>query len=359
MKLFLLPTMVVFLSCGQEKSETIKPIVQNITESVYASGLVKSRNQYQVFSPVNGIISKQLVTEGDTVKKGQAIITLLNETPQLNVENAQLAASYSSIPYNLDRLNELKKNIELARDKMKNDSLLFRRQQNLWKEEIGSRHDLEQRELAWKNSTSNYQVALLQLKELEKQINFNAKQANKNLQVLNSINKDYTIRAIQEGKIYSILKQPGEMVNSQTPIAIIGDVDKFYMELQVDEFDISKIKLGQEVFVSMDSYKGQVFGATLTKILPLMDDRSRSFEVEAEFNTVPPHLFPNLTVEANILVSTQKNAITIPRTYLINEDSVIMKNGKRKKVKTGLRDYQRVQIIEGLGQEDLIKKPPK
>ncbi|MGZ5255546.1 MAG: efflux RND transporter periplasmic adaptor subunit, partial [Flavitalea sp.] len=355
MKLFLLAAIVVFCACNQKQEETTTPILQNITESVYASGIVKSKNQYQVFSTVNGIIRQKLVTEGDTVRKGDVLVTLLNETPKLSSENAQLAATYSSVSYNMDRLNELKINIDLARAKVQNDSALFRRQQNLWNQEIGTRNELEQRELTWKNSVTNYQATILKYNNLKKQIDFTAQQSLKNLEITNSTNKDYTIKARQDGRVYSILKEQGEMVNTQTPIAVIGDINDFVMELQVDEYDIAKIKPGQKVFVSMDSYKGQAFEATVTKIQPIMDNRSRSFEVEAIFTSKPPNLYPNLTVEANILISTKENAMTIPRTYLVDENEVLLKNGDKRKVVTGLKDYQRVEIISGLSKNDLLK----
>jgi len=313
MNRFLLAVIICLVACNQKQEETTSPVIQNITESVYASGIVKSRNQYQVFSTVNGILAQKKVSEGDTVQKGDVLVTLLNEAQRLNSENAELAATYSSVAYNTDRLNELKINIDLARAKMHNDSSLFQRQQNLWKQEIGTRNELEQRELAWKNSITIYQAALLKYNSLKKEIDFRAQQAQKNLQISNSTNQDFSIKARQDGRVYSILKEPGELVTPQTPIAVIGDLSEFVMELQVDEYDIAKIKPGQKVFVSLDSYKGQVFEATVTKIQPIMDNRLRSFEIEAAFLSKPSNLYPNLTVEANILISTKANAMTITR----------------------------------------------
>lgn len=356
MKRLFLATIVIFISCNNKGEETTQPIAQNITESVYASGILKSKGQYEVYSTVNGIIGQKLVTEGDIVHKGDAIVTLLNETPQLNAENARLAATYSSVSSNVERLNELKANIDLAWAKLQNDSALFQRQQNLWKEEIGTRNEMEQRELAYKSSMTAYQASLVQYNNLKKQIDFTAQQSFKNLQINNSVNNDYTIKARQDGKVYSILKEQGEMVNTQTPIAVIGDVNEFVMELQVDEYDIGKIKLAQKVFVTMDGYKGQVFEGSLTKVQPIMDDRSRSFKVEATFISRPSLLYPNLTVEANILISTKKNALTIPRTYLLDDNTVLLKDGEKRKVVTGLKDYQLVEIISGLSKDDLIEK---
>ena len=61
-KIILFSLIIFFISC-KKNVEKIHPIVQDITESVYASGTIKSKNQYQVFSKVNGIIENIYVDE--------------------------------------------------------------------------------------------------------------------------------------------------------------------------------------------------------------------------------------------------------------------------------------------------------
>ena len=168
---------------------------------------------------------------------------------------------------------------------------------------------------------------------------------------------DYNITAKQSGKVYKIMKEAGEMVNAQTPIAIIGDANNYLLELEVDEFDIGKIKPGQKVFVTMDSYKGRVFEATVMRIDPIMNQSSRSFTVEATFNTKPENLYPFLTAEANILIHTKENALTIPRNYLLDDEHVLLENGEKKKVTIGLKDYQKVEVLSGLTKDDVLQKP--
>lgn len=348
--------LLLLLACNS-KQEQIQPTVENITESVYASGTVKSKNQYQVFPSANGLIQDILVTEGDEVKKGTPIVRIENETAELQAENARITANYSSVSANADKLRELKINIDLARSKMNNDSLLLTRQQNLWNQGIGSRNELEQRELAYKNSQTAYRSAILRYNDLQKEINLAAKQSQKNLQISNALAGDYTVKSETDGKVYNILKEKGEMVNTQTPIAVIGDAEDFILELQVDEYDIARIRLGQKVLISMDSYKGQVFEAQVTKINPIMNERSRSFTVEAVFITQPPSVYPNLTAEANILIQTKEDALTIPRSYLVNDSLVIMANDEKRKVITGLKDYKKVEIIKGLAANETIVKP--
>jgi hypothetical protein len=46
-----------------------------------------------------------------------------------------------------------------------------------------------------------------------------------------------------------------------------------------------------------------------------MDARSRTFKIEAHFLQVPVKLYPNLTAEANIIIQTKENTITIPKLF--------------------------------------------
>ena len=76
--------LILTVSC-KRSNEKIHPTVETILESVYASGIVKSKNQYQVYSTVNGLIQEILVSEGDTVKKGDPLMKVLNESLSLLV----------------------------------------------------------------------------------------------------------------------------------------------------------------------------------------------------------------------------------------------------------------------------------
>ncbi len=350
---------LLLLAACAPKQEKIQPTISPISESVYASGNIKSKNQYQVYSTANGLIQKIVVTEGAIVKKGDPLFFLLNETSKLNTDNARLAAEYAGIGANKDKLKELEISIDLAKSKQLNDSLLLVRQQNLWTKQIGTQVELEQKELTFKNSKTAHETALLRYRELEKQLTFTAQQSKKNLEISSAIRNDYCIRSELDGKVYSILKEPGEMVNLQSPVAIIGDATEFVLELQVDEYDIAKIKIGQKIVIGMNSYKGQAFEAMLTKIYPMMNERSRSFTIEAVFTKSPPSLYPFLTVEANIIIQTKEKALTIPRNYLLEDDFVILENKEKKKVTVGLKDYQRAEILDGLTVNDILLNPLK
>ena len=350
--------LLTFVAC-KKNQEFTKPLVENITESVYASGTIKSNNQYQVFSALPGLVKQVFVTEGSLVKKGDLLFSIENETSQLSAENARLQYNYYSMNANVEKVNQQKINIELAKVKMDNESVLLERQRNLFSQEIGTKNELDQRELNFKNASFLYNSALLKLEELKKQLKFAEDQSKKNLEISTTLSGDRLIKSTINGKVYSVLKSKGEMINSQTSIAVIGEADNFYLEMQVDEYDITRLVNGQKIALSMDSYKGQVFEAVVRKINPLMNERSRSFMVEADFIRQPPTLYPNLTVEANIIIQSKEKVLTIPRNYLTEDSFVWISEKEKKKVVTGLKDYQKVEIISGIAAGDIIYKPIK
>ena len=348
---------LVMIAACKDQVETTSPVRENITESVYASGILRSKNQYQVFSTVNGLLQKVYVDEGDTIKKGAPLFSILNETSSLYRENAQLAADLADFRSNQNKLEELKLNIDLAKSKLLNDSLLMVRQQNLWSQNLGSRIEVERAELNFKNAKTAYSSAKLRYADEKRRLEIVSKQAQKNLQISLKNEGDFTITSNISGRIYSLLKEQGEMVNTQTPLAVIGDATDFILELQVDEYDITAIKPGQEVKVTMDSYKGEVFDAIVSKVNPILNERSKTALVEAVFVKQPPSLYPNLTLEANILLEVKENVLTLPRQYIYKDQFVITAAGDTLAIKTGIKDYLKAEILEGITENDVLILP--
>lgn len=355
----LLPLLLIGLLLGacSEERETIRPSVETITESIYASGIIKSDHQYQVFATVNGIVEEVLVEDGDTVHKGQPLIVLSNTAQRLNKENAELAASYYDFNANQEKLNDAQQAISLSRDKMRNDSSLYFRQMSLWKQNVGTKVELEQRELVYENSRNSYQSAIVRYNDLKRQLAFQANQSKKNLLISQELENNYTLRSDLDGIVYSLNKEKGELVGPQTPIAVIGDANHFVLEMQVDEYDITQIRKGQKVIVSMDSYKDQVFEASVTRISPMMNERTKTFTVEARFVKQPAVLYPNISFEASIVLHTKEKALLIPRSFLRDDNTVVLSDGRKVKVTTGLKDYRKVEIISGLKPEDELITP--
>ncbi len=340
-----------------KKEESISPTTGNITESVYASGTIKSANQYQAFVAVSGIIEEIYVQEGQEVEVGTPLLRVSNETQKFNLENAKLSANFNDQANNQGKLVEAEAIAQTSKSKLKLDSSLFARQKALWAQQVGTRVAYEQAELNFQSSKANYVSAQQRLTDLRRLINFSSAQTKKNVQISARQSEDFILKSQVKGTVFNLLKEKGELVSPQTPIAVLGNAQNLTLEMQVDENDIFQVKLGQQVAVTFDAYKNQVFEAKVTKIATIMNERNKTFLVEANFTKAPEKLFPNVTFEANIILRTKQNALILPRNYLKNDSMVTLVDGSTRIVKLGLTDFQKAEILQGLSSKDQVVKP--
>jgi HlyD family secretion protein len=349
----------LMVSCSKKEVEAIQPKKGTITESVYASGVIKAENQYTVFSTVNGVLQKINATVGQSISQGQSLFQIESEKAALNTENARLAyqLSQESNRYIQDKISEMETKVQIAKDRLALDQSVYNRNKNIKEYKVISEVEYERVELAYKNSKSNYESALKQLSQLRSQLKNEQNRNNINLKISEKSQSDFTIKSAFSGELFDVLVKEGTLITTQTPLAIIGKKNSYVLELDVDENDMVRVTVGQKLVVTLDSYKGKVFDATVDKIYPIMDERSRTFKIEAHFDAPPAKLYPNLTAEANIIITTKKNVVTIPKSYLIDEEYVLVNEDEKRKVKIGLSDYQNIEIMEGLSATETIYKP--
>jgi len=352
-------SIALLLSCSNKDNNSTQPTQGDITESVYASGIVKSENQYTVYSTVSGVLQKINVTVGQSIVQGQSLFQLESDKATLNTENARLTYQLSNenSSYIQDKIAEMETKVQAAKDKLALDQSVYNRNKNIKQYNIISEVEYERVELAYKNSKSNYETALKQLSQLRIQLKNEQIRNKNNLSISEKSQNDFEIKSAFSGELFDILVKEGTLITPQMPLAVIGKKNAYLLELDVDENDMVKVSIGQKVVVTLDSYKGQSFEATVDKIYPIMDERSRTFKIEAHFVKTPTKLYTNLTAEANIIIQTKKNALTIPKSYLIDDEYVLVNKDEKRKVKIGLNNYQNVEILEGLTAGETIYKP--
>lgn len=339
--------LVLLASCGGDR-ETTKPTVGPITESVYASGVVKAAGQYQVYPTATGQVVALLVKEGDTVKVGTPLLRIDDRSSSASSRSAsaQVRLLEQNASDNGPVLVQLREVLEQARDRFAVDSSNYERQKALWAQQIGSKSELEQRELAFNTSKAAVVRASKALAETRDRLRTELDVARNNATISAAGNEDRTPASLIDGIVYDLLVEPGELATPQKPVAVVGSATDLYLELEVDEKDIARVQVGQIVSVTLELYE-YAFDATVTRIIPIMDPRSRTFTVEARFKETPPKLFPNITAEANIVLRMKDDALTIPAGYL-DGDHVFTGEEERTPVEIGVRDLERVEILGGV-----------
>ncbi|MEB8328844.1 HlyD family efflux transporter periplasmic adaptor subunit [Flavobacteriaceae bacterium KMM 6897] len=355
----IIPCLLLLVSCGK-KQETVRPLETKMIESVYSSVTIQPDSLYQVYSAVSGILDINLVEEGDLVYKGAPILQIINTSPKLNTENARLNVKLAKENYqgNFAILRDLQDEIKAALLRFKNDSINFYRQENLWKQKIGSKLEYDTKKLNFELATNQLQLLRSKYNRTKNELKTQLEQAENNYKTSLINTKDFRVDSKINGKVYALLKNPGEVVSTMEPIAAIGKNDAFVIEMLVDEVDIVKISVGLKALITLDAYGSDVFETKISKIYPRKDERSQTFKIEAVFISPPKVLYPGLSGEGNIIVAEKENTLTIPKEYLLEGNKVMTSDGSVT-VSIGLQNLDRVEILSGITKESELLKPER
>jgi HlyD family secretion protein len=348
----------VAASCGNNNEGT-KPQVKALIEAVYASGFVVSKDEYQLFAQAEGFLSEKLVDEGDIVKKGDPLFVLESgqQTARYQIarETYQLAAkNYANDSPVLKELNAAK---ETAKTKMSFDSLNFVRYSNLLKTSATSQSEYDRIKLLHENSRNEFILQNSRYAKTKNQLELELQNAKNQLAIASDESGRYTVRSEVDGVVFMTAKQKGELVRRNEMIAIVGKRNAFYLELNVDELDVQRVKEGQEVLARIDAYPDKVFNAVISKVYPMVDRRQQAVTVEAELKDQLPGGFSGLALEANIIIRKKERAVVIPKSKLLPGDSVLVRSNdgvKKVKVVTGIETLDEVEIMEGLDSGKLL-----
>lgn len=352
---------LLFTSCN-DNSDSILPELKTINQAVYASGNIYPSEEYKVFANADGFITELKIQEGDSVLKDQDLMIIENDMQQARYESSEKIydVAKSNVSNNSPVIEEYQAALNTLKQKLTLDSLNYTRFQNLYNQQACSKSDLEKATLQYTATKNEYLSKKSGLIRLKNQLTIDLKNAEAQYKVSAKDAKNYTIKSLMNGRVYELLKERGEAVRRNEPIAIIGDYSDLKIKLIIDELDLPKLKLNQKILIKVDMFKDQVFEAKLTKIYPKLNKYDQSFRADAVFvNSKMPDLY-GLSLEANIIIDHKENALCIPKNYLISNDSLLIEQNNEKlkiKVIKGIEDFDYVEILEGINKDTKIFKP--
>ncbi len=351
------PTLaLVFLlslfSC-KDTQVKIKPERRIWVESIYASSKIEALNQYAHHAEVNGRLLRYAVNEGDTVNSGDLIAVLEGIDPETRLRIAKFQREYALSSANT--LKEIEMQIGSAQELALQDSIDFFRQKRLQSKGIGSQQQMENRRLKYEQSKRALLGQKLRLKTLTGEIQAQLKQAEQNVAMAQKQRDAYYIYAVRSGRVYELKAVSGELLSPQQSIALIGDAHKFQVNMEIDERDISRIRVGQEAVVKLDAYPN-TFRAQIVHITPRLDLQTQTFHAEAFFKESHPKFYPGLTAESNIILQEKSNVLVLPAAAVQEGDFVETSQG-RVPLKIGLRNAQYAEVLSGIDENTEIFLP--
>ena len=189
---------------------------------------------------------------------------------------------------------------------------------------------------------------------------------------------DYSVTAPISGTVITKNAKEGDNINAayNSSLAVIYDLSKVKFKMQIDELDVLKISVGQEVSVRADALEGVEMTGHITNISLEANTSGgvTEYPVTVELDEVGD-LLPGMNVSATIVLKEEKDALCIPVDALMRGDVVYMKNGEGEettpeelaagvpegfhevKVTVGISSDSYVQILSGLKPEDEVYVP--
>jgi len=177
---------------------------------------------------------------------------------------------------------------------------------------------------------------------------------------LNQLNKsleDYVITSPVSGVVQKRYVKLSEFATPQTPLAVISDRNSLCAEVQIDEIYISKIKTGQKVNMKLDALGDKTYTGSVKSIesTGVPKDGVTYYTVKIKIDDFS-EMKVGMNVNVDIIVEEKSDVLLVPTKYINGTEVIRIKNGKTEKikVKTGIRNKDYTEIIEGLNPDDRI-----
>jgi HlyD family secretion protein len=318
-------------------------VEQTVTNS--KAGTVKVRKRANLSPEIGGRVVYLNAEEGQRVRKDQLVIRLDDTEYKASLVLAEKAADSAAAT-----MKEACVSADLARKE-------WQRNQTLHQQGIVSDAILDE-------SSNRYEAA----KSRCEAGHADASRARANVEVARAALKKTEVRAPFDGIVVEVTTEIGEWITPSPPgvpippVIDMLDETGIYVEAPIDETDAAKLRTGQPTRISLDPYPDQTFAGTLTRIAPFVRDvegQNRTVDCEAEFKDreFSKKLLPGTSADIEVILSARENVLRIPAYALMEGSRVLMVINdtlQARSVKTGLRNWDYVEILEGLKEGDII-----
>lgn len=310
--------------CGSqdaaEQQETVSRIpvdvetveVQDFDKLITLGGLTAAENTVQVIAKVGGMeqIKAVHVKVGDKVSAGQVLAQLDNETSAINLSNAQLAYDNAYTNY-------------------ENAKQLF---------ELGavSQSDLNQLKMAYENANNTLRQAQMAM--------------------------DYaTVTAPISGTVTMVNANVGSFATASAPMFEIANVDTLEISTGINEQNVSKIKIGQEVLLKIHSVSDKWMSGTITEISKVMNAQTKNYPVTIALANKDADLVAGMYAEVQVAVEHAEDVLVIPVDAIVYKEAkpvafIAQADGtvKEKALTLGINDGDYYVVTKGLQAGDQI-----
>lgn len=192
--------------------------------------------------------------------------------------------------------------------------------------------------------------------------------------------ENYTIKSPISGTVVRKNKKAGDKLesgssssDSSNVLAVIYDMSSLCFQLDVDELDIKKMAVGQEVAVTADAVEGRTYTGVVENVSvngTIGTNGVTTYPVKVRITDFDDNLLPGMNIEATITVKEAENAIAVPVTSVNRGNTVYVKGDKEDEkdmapegfktvqVEIGISNDSFVEIISGVNEGDIVYVTP-
>jgi len=336
----------------------------DLVQTVVASGRVTTPQRVSVAAVVTEAVARIPVEEGQKVRRGDVLIELDDRDERAAVAQAEAAVAQSEaklrqlreagLPASKQAFVQAEANQRLARQQ-------FERNRNLRAQGYISQSALD-------DATRNLDVANSQLDSARVQVATNSaggadfemaqtalQQSRAGLAVAKARLAQDVIVAPTDGVLIGRSVEPGDVVQPGRELMVLAPAGETQIVVQVDEKNLSKLKLGQSALASADAYPHDRFGAELFYINPGIDALRGSVEVKLRVTDPPAYLRQDMTVSVDIEVARRAATLVAPADTVFDAASthpwvlvIEDHHAARKSVVLGLKGDGQIEILDGV-----------
>ncbi len=321
---------------GQKISVEFDKIqLADITQSGKFSGSLSPKNTLVISPKISGQLKRVLVNIGDKIKKNQILAVIDDRVFQQEFEKAKASLEIAEA-----NAIQAKQAYEIAENELENQKTLL------------SKSYISQNEF---DRFKTEYVALL-AKHKVAQANVISSRASLETAKLDLAETKIKAEWEDTGSMRVVGEKfvdDGIMLNKGTSIMTLLDITKLIAVIYISEMDYSKIKVGQEALITVDSYQDKSFKGKVARIAPMLQQTSRQAKVEIEIEnqdlTLKPGMYAN--IEITFFKKDKVKAVPYQALYkfkektgvfLIDQDSLTV---QFIELKTGIQNNKFAEII--------------
>ena len=275
----------------------------DISTSISANGTLSPTHEVSIGSVISGIVLEVLVDVNDKVSKGQVLAKIDSESIEQDLYRYE-----AQLPSAKAQLKSAKVGLEEKTWQYKQLQTLFKTTQG----KTPSKLDLQTAKTNYNAALSEVELRQANIKEIETAIR-STQVDLKNAHITTPIDGVVLSRSIEVGQSVAASFQAPEF------FIVAESLEEMELNVSISEADIGKVKVGQNVKFSVDSYPQKTFEAVVDRVnfgASESTDNIVSYEARIYVSNQDLLLKPGMSATADIVTDSAKNALLIPSSAL-------------------------------------------